>query len=93
MFKSLTEALTAWKGKRDMAKDRNQPTVAAAPSAQRSTKVAPSNPVQGFGNKEQLEEKIRVRAYLLAEEAGFPTGRADEFWLRAEREIGPAKSR
>jgi hypothetical protein len=40
-----------------------------------------------------LEEKIRVRAYLLAEAAGFPTGRADEFWLRAEKEIRLGKSR
>jgi hypothetical protein len=36
--------------------------------------------------KESREERIRLRAYLLAEAAGFPEGRADEFWLQAEKE-------
>lgn len=91
MFKSLTEALAAWKGQRDMANTRTQ-TAAAAPSAQRATKFSPSSPVQSSPNKEQLEEKIRVRAYLLAEKAGFPSGRSDEFWLQAEKEIRLGKS-
>jgi hypothetical protein len=33
------------------------------------------------------EEQVRMRAYFLAEAAGFPDGRADEFWQQAEQEI------
>jgi len=33
------------------------------------------------------EERIRFRAYFLAEAAGFPEGREDEFWFQAEKEI------
>ncbi|HEV3203876.1 MAG TPA: DUF2934 domain-containing protein [Gemmataceae bacterium] len=33
------------------------------------------------------EDRIRVRAYFLAEAAGFPEGRAEEFWFKAEKEI------
>lgn len=34
-----------------------------------------------------LEEEIRVRAYLLYEERGYTPGHEDEDWLVAEREI------
>jgi len=33
------------------------------------------------------EEKIRHRAYELWEQDGRPSGRADDYWHRAEREI------
>ncbi|MET0219490.1 MAG: DUF2934 domain-containing protein [Tardiphaga sp.] len=33
------------------------------------------------------EDQIRVRAYQLWEAAGRPDHRAQEFWLRAERDI------
>ena len=33
-----------------------------------------------------LEERVRLRAYLLAEGAGFPEGRTEEFWHRVEEE-------
>ena len=33
------------------------------------------------------EERLRIRAYYLAEAAGFPAGRANDFWYQAEREI------
>jgi hypothetical protein len=37
------------------------------------------------------EEQIRVRAYFLAEAAGFPDGREAEFWHQAAREIRGAR--
>ena len=36
--------------------------------------------------------EIRVRAYELWEQAGSPTGRDEEFWLIAERELTTQKS-
>lgn len=40
---------------------------------------------------EDLEERIRLHAYELWVHAGYPEGRAMEFWLRAEGEIaGPS---
>jgi len=35
-------------------------------------------------------EAIAERAYLLWERAGRPTGRDEEFWLRAEAELTPS---
>ena len=35
----------------------------------------------------EREEEIRRRAYHLWEEAGWPEGRSEEFWLAAEMEI------
>jgi hypothetical protein len=36
---------------------------------------------------ENLEEKIRIRAYQLYEERGYLPGHQDEDWLVAEREV------
>jgi hypothetical protein len=65
------------------------PAVPASP-AQRST-PAPFGP--GADDKKPQEDKVRFRAYLLAEAAGFPAGRAEEFWLQAEKDIRSGKSR
>jgi hypothetical protein len=48
-------------------------------------------PADAGGDRE--EEQIRVRAYFLAEAAGFPAGRMDEFWHQAEREVRGAAGR
>jgi hypothetical protein len=40
------------------------------------------------GDTTPREERIRERAKRLWEEAGKPEGRDEEFWQRAEREIG-----
>ncbi len=38
---------------------------------------------------DDLEQRIRERAFLLWEEAGCPEDRAEEFWLRArDAELG-----
>lgn len=37
---------------------------------------------------EDREEKIRVRAHELWENAGRPEGKEMDFWLQAEQEIG-----
>ncbi len=34
-----------------------------------------------------LEEEIRIRAYLLYEQEGWQEGHDEEYWLRAESEI------
>jgi len=34
-----------------------------------------------------MDERIRVRARQLWDEAGRPEGRAEQFWLQAETEI------
>jgi len=36
---------------------------------------------------EATDDVIRVRAYHLWEAAGLPSGWADHFWVRAEREL------
>jgi len=36
---------------------------------------------------QDLEERIKRRAYLLWEQDGRPEGRASEYWLRAEAEV------
>lgn len=36
----------------------------------------------------EREQQIRERAHRLWEEAGRPEGRDEEFWERAEQEIG-----
>ena len=93
MFKSLKEAFAAWKGQRHMARESNQTGFGMAPPSQRTTRTDPSALFPSSSGKDPQEDKIRVRAYLLAEAAGFPAGRADEFWHQAEREIRPVRGR
>jgi hypothetical protein len=59
-----------------------------AAQVQRSTRA-----IQGGDGKNPQEDKIRLRAYLLAEKAGFPAGRADEFWHQAEKDVRSGNSR
>ena len=58
------------------------------PQVQRSTRA-----IQAGDSKNPQEDRIRLRAYLLAEAAGFPAGRADEFWHQAEKDIRSGSSR
>ena len=37
--------------------------------------------------EKQLEERVRLRAYKLWEQAGRPEGRSEEFWERARAEV------
>jgi hypothetical protein len=77
-----------------MARTTTQsPLSPATPQAQRSTIPTAFTSFQGTDDRKGQEDRIRIRAYLLAEKAGFPPGRADEFWHQAEREIRSAKSR
>ena len=73
-----------------MTKDRNQTSI--APSTQPAAKTTPCASFPNSDPKQSSEEKIRFRAYLLAEAAGFPAGRADEFWHQAEKDICTSKS-
>jgi hypothetical protein len=57
-----------------------------APAVLREHKANPA-PERPALPAEVLEERIRVRAYFLAQAAGFPAGRSEEFWRQAEREI------
>src|SRR5207245_608750 len=82
--------LAALKGQRDMSRTPTQSPIAPA---QRPNRVIPSGPVQRADGRNPQEDKIRFRAYLLAEAAGFPPGRADEFWHQAEKEIRSGNSR
>jgi len=66
------------------------PTAGAARLAGKTSSVAPAQLSDG---REPLEDRIRCRAYLLAENAGFPEGRADEFWYRAEQDVRRGASR
>jgi hypothetical protein len=40
--------------------------------------------------QQPMQETIAERAYSLWEQAGQPTGRDEEFWLRAETELAAA---
>jgi hypothetical protein len=66
-----------------VAKNTSLPPARETPSDTRSPSVASRF---GHNPRETQEERIRVRAYFLAEAAGFPEGRADQFWLQAEKE-------
>ena len=93
VFQKLAEALAARKGPRHMISQQvNQssfPTAGSARLAGKTTSVASAKLSDG---RESLEDRIRRRAYLLAENAGFPEGRADEFWYRAEQEVRRCES-
>ena len=47
---------------------------------------APSS-VTVISAPKNLEEEIRIRAYLLYEQEGRHEGRDEEYWLRAESQI------
>jgi hypothetical protein len=38
------------------------------------------------------EEQIRTLAYSLWEEAGSPEGQAEEFWAKAEEQLGVTRA-
>ena len=88
VFQKLAEALAARKGPRNMISQQvnksSFPTAGSARLAGKTSSVA--------DGRESLEDRIRCRAYLLAENAGFPEGRADEFWYRAEQEVRRCES-
>ena len=94
LFQKLTEAIAARKGPRHMISQQvnksSFPTVGAARLAGNTSSVGSA---QLFDGREALEDRIRCRAYYLAENAGFPEGRADEFWYRAEQEVRRGESR
>ena len=79
LFQKLAGALAARRGPHMINQQVTKPSFATAGAARRT--VPPAN------DREALEDRIRCRAYLLAEKAGFPEGRADEFWFRAEQEV------
>jgi hypothetical protein len=54
--------------------------------ARKSTKTEEANEIAG-GTVENLEERIRERAYALYVQRGFRDGCALEDWLDAEHEI------
>jgi hypothetical protein len=89
----MVTSLASLKGQRDMARTTTQSPFAPTSPVQRSTNPTAFTPLQGADDRKPQEDRIRFRAYLLAEAAGFPAGRADEFWLQAEREIRSGKSR
>ena len=76
-----------------MSRTPTQSPVAPSPQVQRAIRTTPSFPGQGPDERKPQEDKIRIRAYLLAEAAGFPAGRADEFWIQAERDIRSGNNR
>ena len=83
LFQKLAEALAARNGPQHMIRQQaNKSTFPTTGAARLAGKTA-----QPANDRESLEDKIRCRAYLLAEKAGFPEGRADEFWYRAEQEV------
>ena len=88
VFQKLAEALAARKEPRHMISQQvnksSFPTAGPARLAGKTSSVA--------DGRESLEDRIRCRAYLLAENAGFPEGRADEFWYRAEQEVRRCES-
>jgi hypothetical protein len=88
MFKRFAKAFKVWKGRRVMATQQARKTATSATREPRWEAKGASLASEQVGSRdESVNERIRKRAYLLAEAAGFPEGRAEEFWLRAEKEI------
>jgi hypothetical protein len=50
-------------------------------------KSCPENPKERIGMDQNVERRIRDRAYSIWEEEGRPAGRDIEHWLRAAQEI------
>lgn len=59
------------------------------PKGEKKVLQMPEVPGNGNGNfpSANLESEIRVRAYQLYEERGYTTGRPEEDWFQAEREV------
>ena len=94
LFHKLAEALAARKGPAQMISQQvNKSSFPAAGAARLAGKTSSVGSAQLSDGRESLEDRIRCRAYLLAENAGFPGGRADEFWYRAEQEVRRGESR
>jgi len=72
VFRLLTKAINAWKGKNVMARANQNDATASAPQG-----------TQG----QNMEAQIRELAYYKWEEAGRPPGDGRQFWEEAEREI------
>jgi hypothetical protein len=94
LFQKLAEAIAARKGPRHMISQQvNKSSLPTADAARLAGKTSSIGSAQLFDGRVALEDRIRYRAYLLAENAGFPEGRADEFWYRAEQEVRRGESR
>jgi len=65
---------TALKSKKTFANGDNAPSSITVISAAKGLEI-------------NLEEEIRIRAYLLYEQEGRQEGRDEEYWLRAESQI------
>lgn len=51
------------------------------------TRLSPAHPESGKLSFEQLEERIRARAYAIYEECGRRDGHALDDWLQAKAEV------
>jgi hypothetical protein len=51
------------------------------------TRLSPVDPEYGKLNMQQIEERIRIRAYEIYEECGRREGHALEDWLEAKVEV------
>ena len=60
--------------------------IADAPIGPSVTWVGHSAPSESAADR---DERVRLRAYQLWEAAGRPQGDGVEFWLRAEKAVGP----
>jgi hypothetical protein len=69
--------------------ERAASTVTDQTTAQRLATFASElrDRLQNWQIARRRKHEIRARAYELWEKAGKPTGRDEEFWLMAEREI------
>jgi hypothetical protein len=67
------------KEKAEVARRTKAPT--APKSASRTVAVAST------GRQDELQERVRQRAYELWESEGRPAGREYDHWLQAEREL------
>ena len=69
--------------------ERAASTVSDQTTAQRFLAFANElkNRLRNWQTARRQKHQIRARAYELWEQAGKPTGRDEEFWLMAEREI------
>jgi hypothetical protein len=87
--KTLRRASAALKGQRDMAIQAAKQTVTKTNSRETRFGIpaGSTSPTKNPSFQNSGEDRIRVRAYFLAEAAGFPEGRAEEFWFKAEKEI------
>jgi hypothetical protein len=80
--KKVARSAKATPKKAKIAQEMTAPTTTAP-----LTRTAAAMPAASRGHRDDLQERVRRRAYELWEGEGRPAGREHDHWFQAEREV------